>query len=622
MKNNKIECSHGGYVERYKVLGVTVFDFKAARNNVEIRPLSQDFWETNNSLRVAVAGGGAGGVGAALELAKAGYLVDVYEKRSALLSATSNKTPGRAGHGYHYVHKKTAELYLKATIEVVKRYPDCLLGSGYPETNYLRHGLYCIMKQKEDLHDDQAQFASIYPKEQILQTYSAIKECYRSLVAEDVSNQVFGDPDNFYHVLSSLEMEKYRETINLDIVDTIVDTREELLNWPKLRSTLIAEVKSHPNIRIHYNSTIDSPQQRKDRIGFNFTVNGRLCEADIFINATWEGIEKLNQKIFIHMEPDSRTNRLKTIIKARLPARLKEHPSVFFCMGPHAMISNMGDGTVMSTYAQVTNVSLSTGLFISEEAQQCLNGVGDVEEEIQIANQIIDGVSQYFPPMREARLLNKGYGIIKTRGTVDLFDPNSEVNKREEIGVEEQLVGWIDNACMKLLHFILNGREVLDLVRKTEYAQKTICAISTNVISDFCKIEPAELSDVDGSDSIIIKMNLLKNMLSIILQRYTNSCTFETTTYFSSEEVISNFRCSLFNSMCAKENAMRIIQKKSSECQSTLAVCPELPTFTPPLLERSEDNIVSLELNSIFSQNASLQQTHKSFPKSKSCNKF
>ena len=559
-----------------------MFGLGTTRNEVksEVKLSSRVFGEAERFIKIAIAGGGAGGVGAALELARAGYLIDMYEKRSALLSATSNKTPGRAGHGYHYVHKKTAELYLKATIEVVKCYPDCLLGSGYPETHYLRHGLYCIMKQKEDLHDNQAQFASIYPKKQILQTYSAIKECYRSLVAEDSSNQVFGDPDNFHHVLSSLEMEKYRETINLDIVDTIVDTREELLNWPKLRSNLIAEVNSHPNIRIHYNSTIDSPQQRNDRIGFNFTVNGRLCEADIFINATWEGIEKLNQKIFIHMEPESRTNRLKTIIKARLPASLKEHPSVFFCMGPHAMISNMGDGTVMSTYAQVTNVSLSTGLFISEEAQQCLNGVGDVEEEIQIANQIIDGVSQYFPPMREARLLNKGYGIIKTRGTVDLFDPNSEVNKREEIGVEEQLVGWVDNACMKLLHFILNGREVLDLVRKTERAQEAICFISTRVISDLCQIEFSQPLDVDGSDSIIIKMNLLRNMLSIVLQRYTNSHTFEvTTTCFSSEAIISGFRCSLFNSMRAKENSMRIIQARSSEIQSTSAVFLDPPTF-------------------------------------------
>lgn len=522
---------------------------------------------SSKKLKIAIAGGGAGGIGAALELAKSGYQVDIYEKNAELLSGTSNKTPGRAGHGYHYVHLKTAELYLKATIQVVKRYPGCLLGSGYDDTHYLRHGLYCIMKQKERLREDQAQFASIYPKEMILETYRAIQECYRSLVAEDPSNQVFGDPDKFHHVLSELEMEKYRETINLNIVDTIVDTREELLNWPKLRSALITEIASYPNIKVHLNSTIDSPRQRNDRVGFNFTVNGKLCEADVFINATWEGIEKLNQKIFIHMEPDSRTNRLKTIIRAKLPINLAEHPSVFFCMGPHAMISNMGDGTVMSTYAQVTNVSSSTGLFISDKAQQCLDGIGDVEEEIRVANQIIDGVSQYFPPMHDARLINKGYGIIKTRGTVDLFDPNSEVNKREEIGVEEQLVGWIDNACMKLLHFILNGQEVLDLVKKMEYAQAVITIISNAVISQLYPRNYYQFPALSSNDLIVMKIKLLKNMLLMVLQRYTDSSTFKATASYSSKQIITRFNGTLFHSMDAKKKALREIPQAMRKMQ-------------------------------------------------------
>lgn len=547
-----------------------MFDFKNT-----LASSDQVSTKTEHSTRIAVAGGGIAGVGAALELARAGYHVDLYEKNSALLSATSNKTPGRAGHGYHYVHQKTAELYLKATIEVVKRYPDCMLGSGYPETHYLRHGLYCIMKQKEDLPEKQAQFASIYPKELILQTYSAIKECYRSLVAEDLSNKVFGDPDNFHHVLSSLDMEKYRETINLDIVDTIVDTREELLNWPKLRLTLISEVESQPNIRIHLNCAIDSPRQRKDSIGFNFIVNGKLCESDIFINATWEGIEKLNQKIFIHMEPESRTNRLKTIIRAELPPKLKDHPSVFFCMGPHAMVSNMGDGTVMSTYAQVTNVSVSTGLFVSEKVQQCLNGLGNLEEEFKMANQIIDGVSQYFPSMREARIIAKGYGVIKTRGTVDLFDPNSEVNKREEVGVEEQLIGWIDNACMKLLHFILNGREILDLVKKTECAQKIISSISIKVASALQE-KFAQPSRAENNSLVSVKINVLKNVLFMVLQRYTNCYMFEPTASSSSEIITSKFTRNFFNSILAKEDAMEIINTKSLKANEDIPTPPAL----------------------------------------------
>lgn len=477
--------------------------------------------QNKNSFTIAIAGGGAGGVGAALELANAGFHVDLYEKNSELLFATSNKTPGRAGHGYHYIHKKTAELYLRATIEVVKRYQGCLIGDGYPESHYLRHGLYCIMKQKADLREDQSELSSIYSKEQILENYEAIKDYYRFLVQHDTSNKVFGEPDDFHKILSSSEMQKYRDTINLEIVDAIVDTREELLNWPKLRQVLIDEIKHHPNISVHLNSTINHPVQRYGKIGFEFTVNNQPKSADFFVNATWEGIERLNQKIHLHMEPGSRTNRLKTIITVKVPDEVREHPSVFFCMGPHAMISNMGDGTFMTTYAQVTNVSLFTGLFLSEKAQKCLDGVADITEELDMANQILDGVAEYFPKIQNARIVKKGYGIIKTRGTVDLFDPNSEVNKREEIGVEEELIGWIDNACMKLLHFLLNGREVLDIIEKSIKARDIIGFLCRNLTYTYCDNSSEER--FRATEAIVPEIAILQNILSMTLQRYSTA---------------------------------------------------------------------------------------------------
>lgn len=492
------------------MLGVNDKRIDGQIDNVSaVRPFQFAATEEAGFARVTIAiiGGGAGGVGAALALADAGYFVDLYEGKSELLLGTSNKTPGRAGHGYHYIHEKTAKLYLDATIEVVQRFPGCLRGDGQPDDHYLQHGLYCIMKQKRDLPPDKAQFASIYSKEEILKNYAAIKDYYRELVAKDPSKKVFGDPDQFCRILSPAEMEKYRDTINLDIVDTIVDTREELLNWPKLRRTLIDKVIRHPNIRVHLNSRVDMPALRPDSIGFEFQVTDSsstqvtnhsptqvrksltkkryIQRADFLINATWEEIERFNQQVDIYMEPESRTNRLKTIIKVRLPPEICNHPSVFFCMGPHAMVSNMGDGTAMTTYALVTNVSQTTGLFIAPQEQQLLDGLVNFEEEIRMAHQIINGVSNYFPRIGQATIEGKGYGIIKTRGTVDLFDPNSEVNKREEIGVEEQLIGWIDNACMKLLHFILNGKEVLALVNKSIHAMRTVNYLSEASLMEY-----------------------------------------------------------------------------------------------------------------------------------------
>lgn len=54
--------------------------------------------------------------------------------------------------------------------------------------------------------------------------------------------------------------------------------------------------------------------------------------------------------------------------------------------------------------------------------------------------------------MKKAQILDVGFGIIKTRGAVDIFDPGSKFHERDYLGVEEQQIGWIDNACLGCTH--------------------------------------------------------------------------------------------------------------------------------------------------------------------------
>lgn len=83
---------------------------------------------------------------------------------------TSNRTPGRAGLGFHYIHLETGLLYLNATLKVIKAYPGCMRGSGQGDDHFMRHGLYFIMKDKNSLPPEKEQFASIFSKDDILAT--------------------------------------------------------------------------------------------------------------------------------------------------------------------------------------------------------------------------------------------------------------------------------------------------------------------------------------------------------------------------------------------------------------------------------------------------------------------
>ncbi len=513
----------------------------------------------NDEFKVAVLGGGAGGVGTALELAKAGYHVDLYEKKSELLAATSNQTPGRAGQGYHYVDKETAKLYLKSTIEVAKHYPDCLLGVGDdPEASYLRHGLYCIMKQAEDLEEADKAHASIFSKERVLETYDAIKEYYRTLVAEDPSNKIFGEPDDFYRVLTPEEMQQYSETINLSLVDIVVDTREQLLNWPKLRQELISEVSKNPYITVHLNSTVDNPKIKDSGIGFTFTASGVPREANVLINATWENIEALNQKLDIVTPRGFYTYRLKIIVTMELPPDQQKHPSVFCAMGPHTMTSNMGNGTIMCTYSPVTNVSSWTTAEVPKEYRRFLENNVKLQEEMEKATEIREGASKYLPFILAALIIKTGYGIIKTIGGVDVFDPDSKVHTRRELGVEEKRIGVINNSCLKLLHFKMNGKEVLELVKKTESAQWRMKAWPHKILQEqysFKETSTEETSAEETSKAPKIRLSLQFLLSSALSSSYHTVAAFEPGTQLLTQR-------GFFSTVSAKKNLMDAVKKK------------------------------------------------------------
>ncbi len=423
------------------------------------------------SIEIAVFGGGAGGVGAALELAMLhkDWNIYLFESKSDLLLGSSNATPGRAGHGYHYIHAETGKMYLEATINVVRRYPDCLLGDGLPESHYLRHGLYFIMKQKQDLKEEDVEFACIFPKKDILETYQELKEYYRKLVTKDSKNKVFGEPDDFFIID---DLNKYSHIVDCSKTDTVINTREELINWSKLRSILTKGIEQYPNIRVYCNTKIKNPRYSLDGRGFLFDANGKSVYADYVINSTWEQLEYLNNQLECsndQMECSKvfRTNRLKAIATVQLPDSLTKAPSMFFCMGPHAMFSNMGNGTGMITYAPETNVKSSTALIPEEDIQQYLNQPRSERVKLQgkeLGDKIVKGISKYINLMELATLIDIKFGIIKTLGKVDIYDPNSQFHRRDDYGVSEERMGWINNSCMKLLYFLENAKKVNKLL--------------------------------------------------------------------------------------------------------------------------------------------------------------
>lgn len=411
-----------------------------------------------NSKRILIIGGGVGGCCTALKLAELGYSVVVFEKNK-LFSGSSSRTPGRMGLGFHYVNQETSIMYLKSTINFVKAFPGFRIGEELPWAHPLRHGRYFITKD------------SLFSPEHILTTYAAIQSEYANLIQKDKSNEVFGPADQLYRVL---EPSAYCNEVNGDHVALGIETAEHLLNWPKFSTHLVKRMLAHKNITIYEDTEVINIVKNSDKNRrYTFVTETthktnkpmkRIFSGNFVVNATWEHLDKINSLAAISMPQELRTNRVKILCEVILPESLKNSPSMFFCMGPYCMFSNMGDGRGMMTFAPKTNLEYATDVDVSDYAKRLLAGNATWEEKNNFAQEIIAGVAQYIPAMHQAKFSDVKFGVVKTIGEVDIFNCDSQFHRRDYDGIREDEAGWISNPCMKLLYCLENANTIVQLI--------------------------------------------------------------------------------------------------------------------------------------------------------------
>ncbi len=431
--------------------------------------------------KIVIIGGGIAGCTTALKLAEQRYEVVIIEQKDDILQSTRANTPGRMGLGYHYFDKDTGIRYMRQTIEFMKRYPDCLIGDE--STPHLTHGRYFILKD------------SLIKPQDLRAIYGDANKEFRKMCAKDSSNKIFGDEISNLH--EYLHTKDYESGVNYELVDTAIETQERLLDWQKFSQKIKSEIQACPNIKIRKSTKVENVYNAREDGTFSvLTNNGQFDkteEFDYVLNCSWQNIEAVNEQLHIgdaHIRKDNptiaTTSRLKLLVEVELPDSLKDKPSMFFCVGPHAMFTNLGNGKGRITYAPITNFGTTTESKMPEQFDRWLEEGLTEEEAANYGQKIIDGVAKYIPAMKYAKLLKVMPGIVKSKGSVDLEDKDSPFHKRNYSGVEEQRIGWIDNGAMKLFYCLGGAIESAEIITKQEIAKSKIKEIVNFVANDFC----------------------------------------------------------------------------------------------------------------------------------------
>ncbi len=408
------------------------------------------------------------GCNTAVELSKKGHEVVILERDEDVLRGTSARTPGRMGLGYHYFDSETAKLYMTNTVEFMKNYSDCFLGDE--TTSYLRDGRYFITKD------------SLVNLQDLMASYDKISDHFEEMCRRDSSNDIF----HKYSLHRSMERSEFQEDVNMDKVAFAIETKELLLDWKKYESRLKSELAQF-GVAVKTGFEISRVRRTESGKFEFFSSLGESENADYVINCTWQNIDKINEMVGIgdaktkKDDPNkSVTSRLKLLAEVELPESLREKHSMFFCVGPHAMFSNLGDGIGRITYAPVTNFGVTTENQMPEDFERWLNRGLSSEEEQEYGRRIIEGVAEYIPAMKDAKLRHVIPGIVKSKGEVNLEDRKSPFHKRNYDGVEEQQIGWVDNAAMKLFYALANAQKVSEIVTAQEESTRIIKQIHDN----------------------------------------------------------------------------------------------------------------------------------------------
>lgn len=399
----------------------------------------------NTDYTVGIIGAGIGGSTAALQLASLGYKVILIDKAKTPMSRTSGMNPGRSALGFHYTDPSTGYQMIEGSQQFDRFFPNMRIQD--------RGARYFVVKDSQ------------ISKEEYLNVCELLKQKYTEVWMNNNDWQHLGRPESFYQILHEKD---YAHEIDKNQVVLGIQTKEQLINIPKLAAYVNDKLKEAKNISILTEHEVIDAKYQEHKFELTYKDSyGRMgtIVTNQVINAAWEYRHKIDS--FLGYKTDlAFTNRLKILARVQLPQNIKDAHSMMFVRGPFAMMANSRDGTAFLTYAPITNYSQTSEIEIPLNWEAMITNFELDKEKAMLGQKIIEGASKYIPKLSKATLLEVRAGVIYSEGGADPFDPESAMHCRDKTGINEIMPGWISLDTGKLILGPLYASLAADIVIK------------------------------------------------------------------------------------------------------------------------------------------------------------
>lgn len=372
--------------------------------------------------RVAVLGAGLQGVCVALELARRGLAVDLYERNALCLGEASSNNEGKIHLGFVYAGDpslKTARLMAAGALSfqsLLRRWCGGAI-DGLP----LSSPFHYVVHRDSLIHPDAvaAHLAGVT---------AFIRES-----AGGKAIEYFGqDPAMPCRLLPRHTYDGLFDPVT---AVAVYRTSEMSIDPQALASVLRGRVAEVPEIRCRFGRKVTSVTGRKGELVVHTAdAEGEDGEAyDFVVNASWIGRLALDASFGIAPQ-EKWTFRFKYFVRVDAP-RERPRVSATIILGPFGDIATYDNGASYLSWYPSGLVARSTELQPPEMPSRLTGPAADV-----LAASIAAGLGTVVPGVERFRLTANDRGEVSggwifAWGTTDIDDPASRFHQRCDVGV-------------------------------------------------------------------------------------------------------------------------------------------------------------------------------------------
>jgi glycine/D-amino acid oxidase-like deaminating enzyme len=377
------------------------------------------------SRKVAILGAGMQGCCVALELARRGHEIDLFDRCSQPATQAAAWNEGKIHLGLVYGNDPTSQTFrrmLQGALHFEAYLTRWLDG---PLTGHSSPFLYGVHP------------SSMLSSDEVERHFSAVGRCYDELREGSKLSYLGVEAEPLYQPMSKQErdLEFCRNSVS-----AAFRTIERAVNPRMIASRLRAAIAVEPRIRFLGGTEIVSLSDN-GKHGFELVLQcgGSTCKEryrDI-VNALWSGRLALDRSAGVDCRR-SWLYRYKLGIIVETISGSKPVPSTTFVLGSYGDTVTYDDGTIYLSWYPECMVGTSTDIVPPD-----FNARISETDRIRVAKKSIEAMAELLPalaPYRSASTdtVNVGGGIIFAWGAADIDQPDSELHRRYDIGVHSK----------------------------------------------------------------------------------------------------------------------------------------------------------------------------------------